>query len=78
MIEMIITKIVRDLHSNYKKKKEEEQEEREAARANGDASESEMESQEGADKKDEFTIDEDFFHSVVMPSVYSSVVSSLK
>jgi hypothetical protein len=26
----------------------------------------------------EFTIDEDFFHSVVMPSIHSTIVSSFK
>jgi len=30
-------------------------------------------------KKDkEFTIDEEFFHSVIMPSIYSTIVSGIK
>lgn len=30
-------------------------------------------------KKDkEFTIDEEFFHSVIMPSIYSTIVAGIK
>ena len=32
----------------------------------------------GAKKDKEFTIDEEFFHSVIMPSIYSTIISGVK
>ena len=49
--------------------------------------ESELEEAKGDDKKHrskkekkdkEFTIDEEFFHSVIMPSIYSTIVSGIR
>ena len=32
----------------------------------------------GVKKDKEFTIDEEFFHSVIMPSIYSTIISGVK
>lgn len=72
LIDMIIAKIIRDLTMNLK--------------SNNDDS---MCSDEGdglspghrkskKNKEREFTIDEEFFHSVIMPSIYSTIVAGIK
>jgi len=71
LLDMIIAKIIRDLTMNLKK------------------DEDESESDEGGDlwysdrpwkkkKEWEFTIDEEFFHSVIMPSIYSTIVAGIR
>ena len=81
LLDMIIAKIIRDLTMNLKNKEEEdseyegeeEEEEFDAHRSAGDRPKRRKE------KKDrEFTIDEEFFHSVIMPSIYQTIVSGIK
>ena len=63
MIDMIIQKIIRDLTMNLKNKDK-----------GGDSDQS----GEGGPISREFTIDEDFFHSVIVPSIYSTIVAGIR
>jgi hypothetical protein len=66
VIDMIIAKIIRDLTmKSYKQK--------------GEMGESDDAEEGKSPKKDrEFTIDEEFFHSVIMPSIYSTIMAGIK
>jgi hypothetical protein len=83
LLDMIIAKIIRDLTMNLKQKEEESDSEEEGE---GDEVEDMHYSDRPKRKKKrsekkkerEFTIDEEFFHSVIMPSIYSTVVAGLK
>eukprot|EP00347_Sterkiella_histriomuscorum_P021796 403332737 len=79
VIDMIIAKIIRDLTMNLKNKENEESD------GEGDDPDNPNNDDLGDDggrrkkKKDkEFTIDEEFFHSVIMPSIYSTIVAGIK
>lgn len=76
---MIIAKIIRDLTMNFKNKEEDESG-AENEDPNGSVGGSvNVQRPKPKKKKDrEFTIDEEFFHSVIMPSIYSTVVAGLK
>ena len=89
LIDMIIAKIIRDLTMNFKKEEEEEDEEEGEGEEDELLDELEEGRGRGKDigggagkkkkKKDrEFTIDEEFFHSVIMPTIYATVVAGLK
>ena len=69
---MIIAKIIRDLTMNLKNKDEDSEHE-----SDGDGG---LSSQPKKKKKSdrEFTIDEEFFHSVIMPSIYSTIVAGIR
>mmetsp|Transcript_25042 Transcript_25042/g.18888 ORF Transcript_25042/g.18888 Transcript_25042/m.18888 type:complete len:97 (-) Transcript_25042:177-467(-) len=73
---MIIGKIIRDLTMNLKNKGEENESEMEEEKLE----EGKPRHREGKKKKKdkEFTIDEEFFHSVIMPSIYSIIISGIK
>ena len=64
IVDMIIAKIIRDLTMNLKNKE-----------SNG---EDDGDEEQPKKKEKEFTIDEEFFHSVIMPNIYSTIVSSIK
>jgi hypothetical protein len=70
MIDMIIAKIIRDLTMNLKSKEESsDEEEQEGGSPHRDRRR----------KNDrEFTIDEEFFHSVIMPSIYSTILAGVR
>lgn len=79
LIDMIIAKIIRDLTMNLKNKDDS---------SDGDEDDDENMTPQ-VHKKDrkhkskpkndrEFTIDEEFFHSVIMPSIYSTIVAGIR
>ena len=79
ILDMIIAKIIRDLTMNFKNKEDEEGEsENENADPNSAGGSIQQKKPQRKKKEREFTIDEEFFHSVIMPSIYSTVVAGLK
>jgi len=74
MLDMIIAKIIRDLTLNMKN--------RESDHDSESRHHSKDQSMTSTDKKQkqqkEFTIDEDFFHSVIMPGIYNALMSGLR
>jgi len=75
LIDMIIAKIIRDLTMNLKNKDDSSDEEDDENYRNTPPA--------GKEKKNrrndrEFTIDEEFFHSVIMPSIYSTILAGIR
>lgn len=75
LIDMIIAKIIRDLTMNLKNKEEDSEHDSE-----DDERMSSPHKKRKKEKKNdrEFTIDEEFFHSVIMPSIYSTIVAGIR
>ena len=87
IMDLMISKILRDLTMNQQREEEEdyeddEEEEEEESPQIHSAEDIKLKNKKRekkrTPKKAEFTVDEDFFHSVIMPSIYSAVISSLK
>ena len=72
LIDMIIAKIIRDLTMNLKNKDDDSEHESDE---DGGLS-SPPKKKKKSDR--EFTIDEEFFHSVIMPSIYSTIVAGIR
>ena len=73
MLDMIIAKIIRDLTLNMKNRETENDTESREGSKNHSASSADQKA-----KQKEFTIDEDFFHSVIMPGIYNALVSGIR
>lgn len=72
IIDLIISKILRDVTINLKNRNPKDGESSIDGGSEGKAKKS-------SPKKDkEFTIDEEFFHSAIMPTIYATIVASLK
>ena len=67
---MIIAKIIWDLTMNLKKEEEESESDDQDMRYSDWPAKKKK-------KEREFTIDEEFFHSVIMPSIYSTIVAGI-
>ena len=76
LIDMIIAKIIRDLTMNLKNKEDSSDGEDEE----GDNMTPPANKREKRKPKNdrEFTIDEEFFHSVIMPSIYSTILAGIR
>jgi hypothetical protein len=73
MLDMIIAKIIRDLTLNMKNRETENDTESRQGSKNHSTSSADRKA-----KQKEFTIDEDFFHSVIMPGIYNALVSGIR
>lgn len=79
LIDMIIAKIIRDLTMNLKNKDEHSDHESESENANLTPPQRNKKGGNKQKKSDrEFTIDEEFFHSVIMPSIYSTILAGIR
>lgn len=75
MLDMIIAKIIRDLTLNMKNREESEHDS-DSRHLSKDHSMTSTDKKKRHQK--EFTIDEDFFHSVIMPGIYNALISGLR
>ena len=76
LIDMIIAKIIRDLTMNLKNKEESSDEEDDE---DDKLTPPKHKREKRKPKNDrEFTIDEEFFHSVIMPSIYSTILAGIR
>lgn len=75
LVDMIIAKIIRDLTMNLKNKEESSDEEEENDNLTPPRNRKEKKKPK-ADR--EFTIDEEFFHSVIMPSIYATILAGIR
>ena len=80
LVDMIIAKIIRDLTMNLKNKEEssdEEYEDEDEENENLTPPRNKREKRKPKNDR-EFTIDEEFFHSVIMPSIYSTILAGIR
>jgi len=78
LLDMIIAKIIRDLTMNLKNKDEDDEDSEEDEEKDMRYSDWPWKKKSDKKKEREFTIDEEFFHSVIMPSIYSTIVAGIK